>query len=183
MDYNPCECFHLLAVCLPGSSINGQLWMFVMSNGVVLHVEDDDNDAILIERALAEAGDVYELKRVNNGKQAMDYLLGHGTYMHRELFPLPRLILLDLMMPGVDGFQFLEWARKDAVANALPIVVLAASQYWVDVKRAYKLGADSFIVKPFGFHELEKQLRVTVEYWAPVGTPGVSTACRRQGMM
>ena len=138
---------------------------------VVLLAEDNSNDAALVALAFSRMSPGYSLVRVADGQQAIDYLMGIGAYRDRNEFPLPRMILLDLQMPNVDGFQFLEWFRKEPAIGNIPVVVLASSHHSPDIKRAYDMGADSFLTKPVDPEELLKQLKVAVGYWAPIGQP------------
>ena len=83
----------------------------------------------------------------------MEYLTGTGRYINRSEYPLPELILLELNMPGVDGFQVLRWVRQQPELKALRIVVLTSSNELQDATYAYQLGANSFLVKPIDFKE------------------------------
>ncbi len=120
----------------------------------ILHVEDDPNDTLLLEHACRQAGIVFDLQAVNDGDQAMDYLRGANAFSDRKKHPMPKLILLDLKMPRVSGFDVLAWLRADAAFRQLPVVVLTSSNHDADIKRAYDLGAKSYLVKPVGFEAL-----------------------------
>lgn len=120
----------------------------------ILHVEDDPNDTLLLEHACRKAGIVFDLQAVNDGDQAMDYLRGANAFSDRKKHPMPKLILLDLKMPRVSGFDVLAWLRADDTFRQLPVVVLTSSNHDADIKRAYDLGAKSYLVKPVGFEAL-----------------------------
>src|SRR2546421_4255703 len=99
----------------------------MLNQKTILLVEDDSNDVLLIRRAFEKAGCCHSLKVVSDGDEAIQYLSGVDKYAERERFPLPFLMLLDLKMPGTDGFQVLQWARAEADLKRLLIVVLTSS--------------------------------------------------------
>src|SRR5215469_10589973 len=112
------------------------------ANEFILLVDDDENDVLLLQRAFEKAGLHDWLRVVSSGQEAVDYLSAHGNYTDRERFPLPFLMLLDLKMPGTDGFEVLRWARGESELKRLLIVVLTSSNLQTDVDRAYELGAN-----------------------------------------
>lgn len=120
----------------------------------ILHVEDDPNDTLLLEHACRKAGMVFNLQAVSDGDQAMAYLRGTSAFSDRAKHPMPKLILLDLKMPRVSGFDVLAWLRAEDAFKELPVVVLTSSNHDADIKRAYDLGAKSYLVKPVGFEAL-----------------------------
>ena len=120
----------------------------------ILHVEDDPNDTLLLEHACRKAGMIFNLQAVSDGDQAMAYLRGANAFSDRAKHPMPKLILLDLKMPRVSGFDVLAWLRSDDALKQLPVVVLTSSNHDADIKRAYDLGAKSYLVKPVGFEAL-----------------------------
>jgi CheY-like chemotaxis protein len=120
----------------------------------ILHVEDDPNDMLLFEHACRKAGVVFDLQAVSDGDQAIAYLRGSNGFSDRMKHPIPKLILLDLKMPRVSGFDVLAWLRSDELFKQVPVVVLTSSNHDADVKRAYDLGARSYLVKPVGFEAL-----------------------------
>jgi CheY-like chemotaxis protein len=120
----------------------------------ILLVEDDPNDTVLIRRAFQKAGFGDSLKIVSDGGQAMQYLQGQKEYGDRARFPLPFLLLLDLKMPGTDGFEVLQWIRRQPDLKRLLVVVLTSSNLQTDVDRAYDLGANSYLVKPVEFSQM-----------------------------
>jgi CheY-like chemotaxis protein len=131
----------------------------------ILLVEDDENDVILIQRAFQKAGLSYPLKVVRDGDEAMQYLSGQNGYGNRNKFPEPFLVLLDLKMPGTDGFQVLKWARAQTELKRLLIVVLTSSALQADVNRAYELGANSYLVKPVSLDEMAHMIQRFEAYW------------------
>ena len=125
----------------------------------ILHVEDDPNDTLLFEHACKKAGVVFDLQAVSDGDQAMAYLRGLNDFSDRRKYPMPKLILLDLKMPRVSGFDVLSLLRSDESLKSLPVVVLTSSNHDADIKRAYDLGAKSYLVKPVGFEALVELVR------------------------
>jgi CheY-like chemotaxis protein len=137
-----------------------------MLNGeFILLVEDDPNDVLLIQRAFQKAGLSDVLKVVRDGEQAIDYLRGEGVYSQRERFPLPFLLLLDLKMPGANGFDVLRWVRAERNLKRLLVVVLTSSNLQADVDRAYELGANSYLVKPVEFGQMVNMIQRFEAYW------------------
>ncbi len=116
-----------------------------------LLVEDNEDDVLLIRRAFQKAKILNPLHVVRNGEQAVAYLSGFGRYGDRKQYPLPSIVLLDLKMPGMDGFDVLRWVRQQQVFRNLRVVVVSSSDLMPDVSRAYKIGANSFLIKPVDF--------------------------------
>lgn len=140
----------------------------MLDHEIILLVEDDQNDVLLLQRAFQKAGFKNALKVVRDGEQAIGYLSGRGIYANRERFPLPFLVLLDLRMPGMDGFEVLQWARADPDLKRLLVVVLTSSNLQVDVDRAYELGANSYLVKPVEFDEMVAMIQRFKIYWSEI---------------
>jgi len=134
----------------------------------ILLAEDDINDVLLLERAFEKAGLRPSLRVVNDGEAAIEYLSGRGIYADRERFPVPFLLLLDLKMPGTDGFEVLQWLRNDPELKRLLVVVLTSSNLQADVDRAYELGANSYLVKPVGFDEMLHLVQRFEIYWSEI---------------
>jgi CheY-like chemotaxis protein len=116
-----------------------------------LVVEDNPDDALLVGRAFRQAKVLNPLHVVSSGEEALDYLRGQGKFKNREEFPLPGVVLLDLKMPGLDGFELLSWIRQSPELRKMRVVVLSSSDDMRDVNRAYQLGANSFLIKPADF--------------------------------
>src|SRR5689334_1986999 len=104
-----------------------------MKTGIVLHVEDDANDVFFVQRAFEKAEVGVRLHRVEDGQQALDYLGGIGAYRDRASFPMPDLVLLDLKLPLLSGFEVLEWARAREQFRELPICILSSSDQAEDI--------------------------------------------------
>lgn len=137
----------------------------MLTDQFILLAEDDPNDTLLIKRAFTKAGFGDLLKTVSNGKQAMEYLDGSAEYADRSRFPLPFLLLLDLKMPGTNGFEVLQWVRSQPELKRLLVVVLTSSNLQTDVDRAYELGANSYLVKPIEFNEMVNMIQRFEAYW------------------
>ena len=135
---------------------------------IILHVEDDPNDALLFNHACQKAGVAFDLQAVSDGQQAIDYLRGANNFSDRRQHPLPQLILLDLKMPRMNGFDVLSWMRGENDFKQLPVVVLTSSGHEADVKRAYAMGANSYLVKPVGFEALVELARNLQGFWMKV---------------
>ncbi len=119
-----------------------------VSEGIVLYVEDEENDAFLMQLAFERAGLHSALKVVGNGQDAIDYLTGTGSYAERSQFPVPKLVLLDLNLPVLSGFEVLAWMRRHAGYEATPVIVFSSSSREEDKTRARELGANDYVEKP-----------------------------------
>src|SRR5205809_6626023 len=98
-----------------------------MNRPTILHVEDDPNDVLLLDHACRKAGIDCEIKRVADGEEAIAYLLGKDEFADRKQYTLPQLILLDLKMPHLSGFDVLQWRRENDKMRTVPVVVLSSS--------------------------------------------------------
>ena len=132
---------------------------------VILLVEDSEDDVLLIRRAFLKGMIINPLHAVRNGEAAIGYLEGLGPYANRAEYPLPALVLLDLKLPGMDGFEVLTWIRRHPTLSTLRVVVLTSSGQAQDVNRAYKLGANSFLVKPVEFERFVEMSKALKGYW------------------
>ena len=115
---------------------------------VVLWAEDDDNDAALLARAWQRAEVHDQLLRVRDGGEVIRYLRGDGAYADRAQFPFPKLLLLDLNMPGASGLDVIEWIKAQPQFSGVPIVILTSSGASHDVHEAARLGVKGYLVKP-----------------------------------
>lgn len=132
---------------------------------VVLVAEDDQADVFMLERAFAQLGFVCPVQYVGNGEEAIAYLSGRGRFANRSEYPLPDLLLLDLKMPRKNGFEVLEWIRRQPSLSRLRTVVLTTSNLIYEVDRAYQLGAASFLTKPVVFNEFKDTIQAVYNYW------------------
>jgi len=131
----------------------------------VLVAEDEPMDVYLLKRAFATPRASIAFQFVSDGQEAIDYLSGADQYADRNVYPLPDLMLLDIKMPRLDGFEVLDWLRKQPGLKRLPVAIFSNSDMERDIHRAYELGANSFLLKPRepeGMSELARRLE---EYW------------------
>jgi len=115
---------------------------------VILLVEDCDDDVFFVHHCLEKVGIKFSLSVVENGEDAIFYLSGENQYADRAQYPLPDLVLLDLMIPIKDGFEVLLWVQQQSQLKSLRIIVLTATEQARNENRAYQLGAKSFLTKP-----------------------------------
>ncbi|HEV2391186.1 MAG TPA: response regulator [Verrucomicrobiae bacterium] len=132
---------------------------------VFLLVEDSEDDVLLIRRAFIQARVLNPLAIVKTGEQAIAYLSGYGRYADRGGYPVPSVVLLDLKMPGMDGFQVLEWIRRQETFKDLRVIILTSSDLMRDVTKAYELGADSFLIKPLDFERFVEFSQALSGFW------------------
>lgn len=151
------------------------------SGATVLHVDDDPNDTTLLEAARRKSGVQFRLENVCDGDQAIAYLNGLGEYANRIKYPFPTLILLDLKMPRATGFEILRWIRNHPECGNLPVIVLSGSELNEDIQKAYRLGANSYLVKPLGFEALVKLVKNIAAIWLVPHPPKVSPATLNEG--
>jgi CheY-like chemotaxis protein len=145
-----------------------------------LHVEDDPHDVELVENALKQLSVRINLQSVRDGVFAKHYMEGRGKYADRESHPLPDVIILDLKMPRLDGFEFLAWLRTQSPATQrlTPVVVMSSSAIIEDVQRAYTLGANSYLVKPVNAAKFDQCVNTLAAYWTlHAKTPEIRNPC------
>lgn len=135
------------------------------TNGTILLVEDNEDDVFLMKRALKSAGVSNPLAVVADGQQAVDYLSGHGPYSDRALHPLPNVVFLDLKLPIRNGLDVLAWIRNTPHLDNLVVLVLTSSKEPSDLKQAYSLGANSYMVKPPTADLLLELAKAFKGYW------------------
>lgn len=133
---------------------------------VILLADDDAGDRELTRYALSEGTVAVDLRCVEDGEQAIDYLAGNPPFDQRSAHPLPDFMLLDLKMPKRSGFEVLEWVRSRAELRSLPIAVLSSSSERRDVERAYEAGASSYLVKSADLDAFAAALRSAAEFAA-----------------
>jgi CheY-like chemotaxis protein len=142
-----------------------------------LLVEDDPADVDFVSSAFDNSG--HQLLVVNDGQQAIDYLSGKGAYADRRKFPLPQVVLLDLKMPRVNGFEFLKWLRHQSPGDLrlLPVIIMSSSDEPSDVKAAYALGVNSYLTKPIQWQEFQERMKAVNVFWGShTSVPSVSPA-------
>ena len=141
------------------------------SENVILQVEDDPNDVFLFQHALKQAAVPVTVRVTRDAAEAIDYLT-HSCFASKHLeYPLPQLIILDLKLPRTSGLEVLEWIRSQPILKAIPVVVLSSSTQPEDIRKAYLLGVNSFLVKPPGLDELVEMVRLIHAYWLKANRP------------
>jgi len=132
----------------------------------VLLAEDEEDDVFLMKRAFSAVALSNPLVAVPDGQEAIWYLAGEGNYADRSRHPEPCLLLLDLKMPKVNGFEVLEWLQHHPrLRENLPVVVLSSSEQEVDVRRAFELGAHDYYVKASSFERLRELVEKIKQRW------------------
>jgi two-component system response regulator len=150
-----------------------------IKKATILLVEDDPGDQELTRRALADDVFQTDLRIVQDGKEALDYLHREGAFIAPEDSPRPDLILLDLNMPRVDGRQVLERVREDPEISRIPVITLTTSDEEEDVLRSYDLGCKSFIKKPVEIDKFIEAIRELQHYWFELVTLPADSPQRR----
>ncbi len=139
----------------------------------ILIAEDDENDAIILERALRKVGFENPFRFCRDGVEVLEYLQGEGRFQNRKEYPFPSLLITDLKMPKLGGIEILKWLYHHPDCNLLPKIVFTASKQASDIQEAYKWGANSYLVKPGGYEQLTQMLKVFFEYWNMCEKPRV----------
>ena len=134
---------------------------------VILLAEDDPNDVFFLRRAFQRAAVKCQIFDVPNGLEALNYLQAKPPYHNRSDHPFPKLLLLDLKMPLMNGFDVLEWVRSQTEIGDLPALVLSSSAHEEDVVRATRLGARDYYVKPSDLNQLTHLALEVATKWLP----------------
>ena len=137
----------------------------------ILLVEDTPSDAILIRRGFDKTNVLNPIVWTKNGQEALGYLSGLGQYADRIRHPLPALILLDLDLPEMSGFELLQWKRTQPNIRRIPVVVLTIEGATSSVNAAYDLGVNSYLIKPGKPDEIMRVVRIIQEYWLGLNEP------------
>lgn len=131
----------------------------------ILIVEDSMDDANLTIRSLKKNNIANNMFHVKDGAEALDYIFAQGDYSSRVNAVKPRLILLDLKMPKVNGLEVLEKIKENPETRSIPVVILTSSQEDPDIKKCYELGANSYVTKPVEFEGFIKAVKELGFYW------------------
>lgn len=140
---------------------------------VILAVDDDVRDCLLVKDAFLDIDVRDPIHTVHDGAEAIEYLKGNGRYADRSQFPFPTLLLLDLKMPGMSGFEFLSYVKRNPTLTVIPTIVFSSSSDLDDIKNAYLLGANAYIVKGRTFEEICNQLKFIYGFWMRVQVPPI----------
>ncbi|MFQ5509942.1 MAG: response regulator [Leptospirillia bacterium] len=134
----------------------------------ILIVEDNPEDLETTRRAFAKAGIVNHLHHCEDGDEALDYLFRRGTFVDRDLYPLPGLILLDLNLPGTDGREVLAEIKGDEHLKTIPVIMLTTSADERDIQACYAAGANSYIQKPVGLEGFVDAVQQLRDFWVGI---------------
>jgi len=142
----------------------------------ILVVEDNQSDAILTMHALEKSKVANRIHIVRDGEEALDFLLCFRKFPHRSIERAPSLVLLDLKLPKVDGFDVLREIKSNPVTRSIPVVVLTTSNEERDLVKSYQLGVNSYIQKPVNFAEFQEVVRQLGMYWLLVNSKPPASA-------
>jgi CheY-like chemotaxis protein len=147
------------------------------SGGVeILLVEDNPNDAELTLHALRKNKVANQIHLVRDGAEALDFLFATGTYADRNVAEKPKVILLDIKLPKVDGLEVLRTIKDDPKTRTIPVVLLTSSREERDIIEGYRLGVNSYIVKPVDFEQFTRTVRDLGLYWLLLNKPPINKA-------
>lgn len=137
----------------------------------ILIVEDNPEDAELTLRALRKNKLANKIFVVEDGEQALDFIFCRGEYANRYFDDLPKVIFLDLKLPKIGGLEVLQEIKTDQRTKMLPVVVITSSREDPDIRKAYELGVNSYVVKPVNFDDFFNAMSQTGLYWLLVNEP------------
>ncbi|HQQ75459.1 MAG TPA: response regulator [Pseudomonadales bacterium] len=147
----------------------------MMQDNTLLLVEDNADDEALAMRAFRNSEHVSKVVVVRDGAEALDYLFGTGQYSGRDTGDQPRLILLDMKLPKLNGLDVLRRIRQDERTRYHPVVLMTSSRQETDIIAGYSLGANSYIQKPVNFDEFVESMRDLGRYWMQINrTPNLA---------
>ncbi|MDB5136518.1 MAG: response regulator [Mucilaginibacter sp.] len=131
----------------------------------ILLVEDNSHDAEMTIRALKKVNLANKLFHVKDGAEALDFLFARGTYAERDINNKPKVILLDIKMPKIDGIEVLRQIKLNEATKKIPVVIMTSSKEEQDIITSYHLGVNSFVVKPVDFESFAKAVSELGFYW------------------
>ncbi|MCE0483152.1 MAG: response regulator [Methylacidiphilales bacterium] len=131
-----------------------------MKTAIALGIDDNEDDQFLLQRAWKKAAPPLSLQLAGDGEKAIEYLAGEGKFSDRAAYPIPEILLLDLKMPRKNGFEVLEWIKKNPGPSVPAVAVFTSSQNTADIERSYELGAKWFLIKPVEYTELVEFIRL-----------------------
>ena len=137
----------------------------------ILLVEDNPSDAELTLRALKRRNLANKVHVVKDGAEALDFIFATGAYINRDIDSPPKVVLLDLKLPKVDGLEVLRRIKSDKRTKVIPVVVLTSSKEEKDIVESYKLGVNSYIVKPVDFDKFVQAISEIGLYWLLLNQP------------
>lgn len=130
----------------------------------ILYIEDNPDEADIFKRAVSRLVPPPSFTILKNGSEGIDYLLHQGEYLGQAP-PMPRVVLIDLNLPGHSGFDVIQQVRAASRTRYLPLVVYSSSDNPKDIRRAYDLGANAYLIKPGSYHEVSSMMRRAIEFW------------------
>lgn len=136
-----------------------------MGEKIILLAEDNPDDAALTVRAFKKNNILNKVIVAKDGVEALDYLFGTGMYAGRDIKDLPVVVLLDLKLPKIDGFEVLRSLRQNEFTNLLPVIILTSSTEEQDKIDGYKLGANSYVRKPVDYNQFAEAIKCLGLYW------------------
>jgi two-component system response regulator len=145
----------------------------------ILLVEDNPADAELTLYALKKHNVANHIEVVRDGAEALDYMFCTGAYAHRRIEDHPKVVLLDLKLPKVDGSEVLRRVKTDPRTRMIPVVVLTSSREESDIVESYQLGANSYVVKPVDFDQFTEAVRQAGLYWMLLNQPSTQSNMNR----
>ncbi len=131
----------------------------------ILIVEDNPNDAEMAIRAFKKNNLTNQILVVGDGEEALDFIFSRGKYADREKINLPKIILLDLKLPKIDGLEVLKVIKANQDTKIIPVIMLTSSKEETDILKSYELGVNSYIVKPVDFDKFVEAIRDVGLYW------------------
>lgn len=137
----------------------------------ILLVEDNAADAELTIRALNKVKVANNILHLKDGAEALEYLFGNGAYVDRDITKQPKVILLDIKMPKVDGIEVLRQLKTNEQTKLIPVVIMTSSSEEQDIISSYQLGVNSYVVKPVGFEDFAKAVSELGLYWMLLNKP------------
>jgi len=137
----------------------------------ILVVEDNPDDLEMMLRALRKINLANHIHAARDGAEALDFIFCRGDYSSRQIEDRPKVILLDLKLPKVDGLEVLQRLKADSRTSMIPVTILTSSREQRDVVESYKLGVNSYIVKPVNFESFAKAVQEMGMYWLLLNQP------------
>ena len=131
----------------------------------ILLIEDNQHEALLVIRNLRKSNLANKLLHIDDGAEALNFIFARGKYKDRRIEDRPKIILLDLKLPKVDGLEILKQIKSDERTKMIPVIVLTSSREEQDIVASYKLGVNSYIVKPVNFDSFSKAVTELGLYW------------------
>ncbi len=139
--------------------------MILKRDVLILLVEDDPTHRLLVRKSLENNSVKNEIREVEDGQEALDYIYGRDKYSDRAAYPMPDLILLDVKMPRVDGFEVLQTIKNDPKLKHIPVIMLTTSTREEEIARGYEKGANAYVTKPIDFKEFSEKIKNINLFW------------------